>query len=574
MRVLVFVATSGAALGLAACGPTTKSDGCVDTLIAGDLVVTEVFANYKAPPGGAGTDEGKEWFEVYNAGDRPLELEGMTIVHSRPDGSKEQVHVMEKITIAPNQYMTLGNSVADLLPAYIDYGYSADLGDFYNSDGGKLALKCGDTEIDNAVYDGIVEGRSRQLTSAQPPDYTLNDDQLNWCEGSAAEFDANNFGTPGSDNDCTPVIVGQCSDNGTMRDVVAPAAGDLVITEIMPNPAGTGDEAREWFEVRVMNDVDLNGLGIDRLNTSTTPDVVESADCLRVTAGSHVIFARSTDPATNGALPADAIVGTFAKTGLVQGSAASPGDLQLLSNGTVVDAVTWTGSRDGKSISLDPDSVDPASNDNPSNFCDATTMYSATDAGTPGALNDQCMTGPGGGMCDDNGTMRPVRKPSVGALVISEIMANPAGTDTALEWFEVTNAGGAPFDLNGLKVTTTTSNTVTSGKCLTVAPGGFALFARNGDPATNMLPTPPDVTVTVNLGNSSGTLSFLDGTEVIDAMTWTSSTDGASWALDPDKLTATDNDAPAPTAGTWCPGTAAYAGTNKGTPRAANSQCP
>ena len=81
-------ATAGrsiAALGDAAAAAT--DDGCKDTLLAGDLVITEVFADYKAPTGGTGADEGKEWFEIYNASDRPIELTGLTIVHSRPDGS-------------------------------------------------------------------------------------------------------------------------------------------------------------------------------------------------------------------------------------------------------------------------------------------------------------------------------------------------------------------------------------------------------------------------------------------------------------------------------------------------------
>lgn len=543
----------------------------MDELVAGDLVITEVFANYKAPPGGAGTDEGKEWFEIYNAGDRPLELEGMTLVHTRPDGSKEEVHVMEKATIAPDSYMTLGNSVADLLPPYIDYGYSNALGDFYNSDGGKLALKCGDTEIDNAVYDGIVEGRSRQLSSSQPPDYTVNDDQVNWCEGAASEFDTGNFGTPGGENDCRPVIVGQCSDGGGMRNAVPPAAGDLVITELMPNPVGTGDvdTNKEWFEFKVMNDVDLNGLGIDRLDTATTPDVLESADCIHVTAGSHVVIGRTVDPSLNG-MPPGTVIATFSKTGLVQ----SAGDLQLIANGTQIDAVTWSGTSEGKSISLDPRSTDPASNDNLSNFCAGTALYNGEDAGTPGAENMPC-GGTQTGMCDDNGTLRPIRKPAAGTLVISELIVNPKTSDTDLEWFELANTSAGAFDLNDLTLKTNTSNTVTSAKCISVAPGGFALIARNGNQATNELPVAPDLTVTINLTtNTTGTLSVLDGATVLDEMTWASSIDGASWALDPDKLTTTDNDAPAPTTGVWCAGTNAYSANNKGTPKAANAQCP
>jgi hypothetical protein len=211
---------------LVACGPDGGPRGqCKDSLLVGDLVLTEVFADFKAPTGGSGVDDGKEWFEIYNASDRPVELEGLRIDHGRPDGADIDSHIMTAVTIAPGQYFTLGNATADLLPPYIDYGYAADLGDFFNSDSGRLALNCGETEIDSATYEAIKEGKSRQLTAATFPDYTLNDDINSWCEAAGAEFEDANFGTPGAESDCTPVILGVCNDNGTSRPVVAPMPG-------------------------------------------------------------------------------------------------------------------------------------------------------------------------------------------------------------------------------------------------------------------------------------------------------------------------------------------------------------
>lgn len=544
-RVLAFLGTAAAALATA-CGPSSKGEGCADDILAGDLVITEVFADFKAPPGGAGTDEGKEWFEIYNAGDRPIELEGMTVVHSRPDGSRENLHIMDKVTIGPEQYLTLGNSVPDLLPAYIDYGYSADLGDLFNSDGGKLALRCGDTEVDAATYDGVVSGRSRQLTAQQPPDYTLNDVQVNWCEATATEFDTANFGTPGSESDCTPVVVGQCNDGAGMRDVVTPAAGELVITELMPNPFGSADidTGKEWFEVKAMADVDLNGLGIDRLNTTTTPDVIESPDCIRVTAGSYVVFARSFDPAVNGTLPSGAVLATFSKTSLVQ----TAGDLQLLSNGNVVDAITWTGSREGASIALDPDLTDTGSNDSPGNFCDGTTAYNADmDKGTPGGENGQCTILPPPGMCDDAGTLRAVVKPVAGQLVINEFLSNAAGTgtpspDQTQEFVELVNTGATPFDLNGLTIkVTSASSTINVPECKTVPAGGFALLAHSVDPAVNGGLMGVDATFPGSL-NIGSQVSMLDGMIILDAVTGISGSDGVSDQLRLDKQNVTDND--------------------------------
>jgi hypothetical protein len=50
------VAAAGGLLGIAACGPDSSSGACKDQLLPGDLVITEVFADYAAPTGGTGTD--------------------------------------------------------------------------------------------------------------------------------------------------------------------------------------------------------------------------------------------------------------------------------------------------------------------------------------------------------------------------------------------------------------------------------------------------------------------------------------------------------------------------------------
>ena len=72
---------------VAGCGPTTTSStACKTALLPGDLVITEVFADYKASAAGNGSDTGKEWFEIYNATHAAIDLAGLTITHSRLDG--------------------------------------------------------------------------------------------------------------------------------------------------------------------------------------------------------------------------------------------------------------------------------------------------------------------------------------------------------------------------------------------------------------------------------------------------------------------------------------------------------
>jgi hypothetical protein len=593
MRLACFVALAP----LAACGPDDGTGACKDNLLPGDLVITEVFADYAAPAGGAGTDDGKEWFEVFNNTDRPVSLKGLTIVHSRPDGSRSKQHNMAEVTIAPGQYFTLGNATQDLVPPYVDYGYGNGLGDLFNTDGGKLALSCGSSEIDSALYNSVRAGRSRQLTSASPPDYTLNDDPNNWCEARSSEFEPNNFGTPGQENDCMPIVAGACNDNGVMREVVSPGVGEVVITEVMPNPAAVPDADGEWFEVYALEDIDLNGVSIDRAGDSSAPTLVESPTCLKVSAGTYALFAKKTDMAINGGLPAAQIMGTFSFA-LIDGSSTTPGDVQILLGTTLLDSITWTSTRVGRSHQLAPERFDPIANDEASNFCDATTIYNDNnggtpkDYGTPGTANLACPLVVPAGMCDAGGTLRPIVKPAANQLVITELMPRPlVGDNGAGEWFEVTNVGTTSFDLNGLGLDRDTDSRapdiITAAACKPVAPGAFALLARGTNPDTNGgLPT-VDATFGFGMVNTNGNVRVVDPatcdaaspfacTMVYDSVSYTTTaqwpffaTAGVSGQLRPNMYTTTANDDPA----SYCAGTADYGAGGKGTPRAGNV-CP
>jgi hypothetical protein len=568
------------ALGALGCGPAPSAPaGCASALLPGDLVVTEVFADFQAAGGATGVDAGKEWFEIYNARGEPIDLTGVTVAHSRPDGSRPTMHVIGEARIAAGQYFTLGSAAPGATPPYVDYGYGADLGDLFNTDGGKLALACGIAEIDSALYGDAVAGHARELTSAQAPDYTENDDPASWCEATAAEFEAGNFGTPGAASDCRPVIAGQCSDGGAMRAAVPPGPGDLVITEVMASPRRVGDAAGEWLEARAMRDVDLVGVGVAR--PGGRANAIAGPGCARVRAGSYVVFARSADAAVNGGIPAAAIAGTFAFS-LVTGSAAAPGDVEIVAGATVVDAVTWTHATSGAALQLDPALIDPAANDAESNFCDATQPYGAGDLGTPGADNAHCVARPGPGTCEDDdsgagGMIRRIVPPAAGQLVVSEVLANPANvagaTDATREWFEVANTGAAAFDLNELGVGRigAVGKPVASARCLSVAPGGFAVFARSADPQLDGMLPAVSAAFSFGLVDTDGDIQISQGATVLDAVRWAKATPGVAIQLDPRHLSAADNDDP----GQFCPATTAYGDqTNLGTPGAANPPCP
>ena len=561
------------------CGPgdDTGADACAG-ILAGDLVITEVFADADAPPGGSGADEGKEWVEIYNASTAPLDLNGVVVNHSRPDGSSGKAHIMATVTVAAGGYLVLANTLPTLVPAWADYGYASDLGDLYNQDGGKFTLMCGPTEIDHATYEQVEPGHSRSLDGGRAPDYQVNDDVGNWCasdELAAHTFTPENFGTPKQANqDCMNVIPGSCNDNGTSRPTVAPMPGDLTITEVMPGPAAVGDTTGEWFEVLVNRDVDLNDVGLDRASDAAMPVILASASCLHAAAGTRLVFARSMDSAMNGMLPR--VDGTFGFS-LIGGSAASPGDVRLLLGATELDSIRWTSSRSGKAIQLRSGLTAPTDNDVAANLCDATAPYGAGDLGTPGAANGTCM-GSSGGMCLDAGTnlMRATVSPVPGDMTITEIMPDPAMVpDAQGEWFEVLI--NRDLDLNDIGLDRAGDAAapviVTSATCKHVTAGTYVVFGHNTDMAMNgMLPR---VDGTFNFALINGTMAapgdvrVMMGMTEIDGTSWTSARSGKSIQLNMGLVAPTDNNV----AGNFCDGSVAYGAGDLGTPGAGNSMC-
>ncbi len=583
MRALPILLLSLA--GIAAqvgCGPGDDGGDSCSGIVVGDLVLTEVLGDYDAPSGSSGVDEGKEWFEIHNASSAPIELAGVVLEHGRPTDTDPKRHVMRAVTIPAGGYLVMGNVLPDLAPSHVDYGYANDLGDLFNTDGGRLALRCGTVVVDEAAYGSTVPGRTFSLDGGSAPDYQANDDLANWCETEETatfEYEPANFGTPGGPNqDCMVVQPGLCDDGGTMRPTVPPQVGDLTITEIMPDPTAAGDATGEWFEVRVNRDVDINDLGIAR--ATGTPTVLASATCVRATAGTYLVFAKSNVPGTNGGI--DGVDGTFTFD-LANGG----GTVRVLMGTTELDTATWASVRPGRSTQLDMGLVLPTDNDLSTNFCDGTVAYGAGDLGTPGLENSDCGVVTTG-MCLDTGTqlLRPIVKPTAGQLVIDEWMPDPTHVgDAAGEWFEVRST--ADVDLNGLQAGGATLGTTplipAAGDCVRVTTGNRAMFARTRTnpaavpPTDNGLPDTVTLAATFGFGLTNGASSFqigIDGGNLATATWGATSVPGSSWMRDTDGTQCSANlTTPAPLPAY---NHGAAAGTDRGTPGAVNSppECP
>lgn len=90
-----------------------------------------------------------------------------------------------------------------------------------------------------------------------------------------------------------------------------PVAGDLIISEVLANPAAVSDTTGEWFEVfnNTENTIDLSGLLIR--DDGSNQHVVSSKNAILIGAYDYFVFGRNNNTAVNGNYEADYIYSDF-----------------------------------------------------------------------------------------------------------------------------------------------------------------------------------------------------------------------------------------------------------------------
>ena len=296
-----------------------------------------------------------------------------------------------------------------------------ELGDVVQYNGAGFVLYANDsitissangTTLDTVTYStaaGFPQGQGASLMSTSLS-ASGNNASSSWCESSAV-YGAGDYGTPGAPNGSCETRVDQLS------------AGDLIITEVMVDPAAVVDNRGEWFELynATTTAINLNGLVV---SSSGESGFTVSSD-VTLAAGDYAVLGVRDDSALNGGVTLDYRY-VYGEVKLYINDT-----LSVSAGGTTIDTVSFSSasypSSSGRSLTLG--SIDADDNDQSTYWCSATSSYGAGDLGTPGSSNDTCTGLPVG-----------LSSLSAGDLIISEVMVDPAQvSDHRGEWFEVYN---------------------------------------------------------------------------------------------------------------------------------------
>lgn len=533
---------------------------------AGDFVITEFMADPD------GTDTGNEWVELYNTRSAPANLTGLTLYRRNVDGTGEQTFAIPSGTVPANGYFVFGDVRTGTNPAWVNTTYAGALGALSNTSG-QIGIRCGTTVLGEITYNSAPRSaRSRMLDGTSLPPTPAFAIEANFCNAPPGTlYFGNNAGTPGAENPvCIPeASTGTCIEDGGMRPITTPNAGDLIITELMVDPAVASDSTGEWFEILARAPVDLNDL---TLYTTTSSARLTSNACLRVQPGQYAMLARSGDTFVNGDLPAPFATyggpsfanGTNQRVGLSRGDAG-------------IDEIALGPSSPGRSWQLDPTLLDSVANDSPTSFCLGQRRWNPDgggDLGTPGVMNDACQA-PNTCFDTSTGAPRPLRPPADGDLVITEWMSDPGAiSDTDGEYFEFVAKSAFDFNQVAFRVGTTGAPRwiAASVNCVPAMANTYYLIGRNPNGAVNgglpaFVATMPSTALTTT---SVLTLFNPDG-GVADSVTTSGGGNGISEQVNPSFLTPADNDA------NHCNtpmGTTYGTTTNRGSPALANPACP
>lgn len=367
--------------------------------------------------------------------------------------------------------------------------------------------------ISSAPISALMTATLVMSTLAADFDNDGVDDALDLCDNTPVGTAVDAQGRPlgDLDGDCDTDIddfaLFQTGVTGPLELVGKQAGpGDLVIVEIMRNPAAVSDSLGEYFEVinAAAVPIILNGLFVEDLGTDSF--MIPMSPVLLLVPGERFVFGQEDDIALNGGIEIDL---EFQDAAWFLGNGSD--EIVIRNDGELIDQVVYddvswpfvSGRAMNFDAALPPDN---ATNDDADNWCNASTPIGNGDFGTPGEADDTCRAGP-----------------MPGDLVIVEVMYNPDGIpDDDGEYIEILNVTDRTLDVAGLQVLDNTNNPATLGGAeFLLQPGERLLFAANGDFNENGNLV-EDAVFDFRLGNTQDTIEVRFNGMLIDSFSYTS----------------------------------------------------
>lgn len=166
---------------------------CVDCPDVGSVIITEILNNAD------GSDDGKEWFEIYNTSDSAIDLQDWSVT----DEGSNAFTIFESLVIEAGGFLVLGEETDPVLNsgAEVDYAWGTNftLGNGYD----EVILSCGGVVIDMVAYDdgGTFPDPNSFSMALSPDAYNSVDNDLgeNWGISLQPYGDGENSGTPGTE---------------------------------------------------------------------------------------------------------------------------------------------------------------------------------------------------------------------------------------------------------------------------------------------------------------------------------------------------------------------------------------
>jgi hypothetical protein len=244
---------------------------------------------------------------------------------------------------------------------------------------------------DGSDSDGATTGPASTTTEATETTTTWANETTTTTAETTATTTTDGTTAPVDLCDPDPCAAPQHCEDGVCQDPSPPGEGEVVVVEMMIDPAQLSDYDAEWFELLNITEkhLDLNGCRLVDLGVNDNDHTIDAGGPLVIGPGALMVMAKTTDAAANGGI-ADVAYG-FAQ----EFSLTNTGDALILRCADVdIDVVefapmTWPYGV-GVGMQLGLADADAAANDDPAAWCAAITEYTDANTGTPGAANPPC----------------------------------------------------------------------------------------------------------------------------------------------------------------------------------------